>query len=119
MNTIRVLGGPGTEAESFPKDDRVKWLGAAITAIDLLLQVRTHKVDVVLLRSSLGEAPVSQILDEYPDLKVLVIGPDADVELFHRSPSKSRLGKWTSAAAIHLIQQAFTIDGVGEKHAIH
>ena len=119
MNAIRVLGGPGTEEITPTTNGRITWMGSVDTTIDLLLQVRSLAADVIVLMSVKSGASVSQLLDEYPDVKVLVISDQGDVILHHRNPSNPLLGKWKPAVAADLIEQVYEANKTGSADAIH
>ncbi len=108
MNTIRVRGGPGTELIAPLDDNQIIWMGSSKSIIDLLLEVRSLAVDVVVLTAlEMGDAPLSQLLDEYPYIKVLVISADGDVSMHYRLLTSCPLGKWECAHAADFIRQAY------------
>lgn len=119
MKEIRVLGGPGTQAISFPSRGRITWLGSTLTPIELLLSVRATLAEVVLLIDGVAEAPVSQLLDEYPDVKVMVIGKGGDVSVYYQSTIRETLGQWFPETASILIEQAYEVNNQDATSALH
>jgi DNA-binding NarL/FixJ family response regulator len=92
------------------KDDRIEVAARAATAAEVKQQLRTHKIDLVLLDLMLGDSDgvtlIKDLLGEFSDLRILVISAHNDPLFAERSLKAGALGFLTKEGPANSIFKA-------------
>ena len=92
------------------KDDRIEVAARAASAAEVKQQLRTHKIDLVLLDLMLGDSDgvtlIKDLLGEFSDLRILVISAHNDPLFAERSLKAGALGFLTKEEPANSIFKA-------------
>ena len=113
MAAIRLLTTDTSEKhwhaveEKLSNDPNFEVVGRACRLVELLLEVRSSKADVVVLFAESGEVGIlSHLFAEYPDLTVLILCPSGEAFIEERCPTRREIIDSSATGIVQALRDA-------------